>query len=154
MIDETSLIPAADTDHVQSHIQVFTGSLFRRRNGHGHSFTDKPKPPPREPVRRPARVALLLAFAHKIQSAIDRGEYCSQADAAKKLKYSPARIVQIMNLLVLAPDIQEEILFMERVDGREPMSERRIRGILRFVEWGVQRREWALLICMFKKSLF
>lgn len=29
--------------------------------------------PPPEPVRRPARVAVMLALAHKIQDAIDRG---------------------------------------------------------------------------------
>lgn len=137
MKQESSGALSQQTDDEQSHIQT---GLFRRPNGHGHTFTDRPKPPPRKPDRRPARVARLLAFAHKIQKSIDDGEYRGLADAAKRLGHSPARMTQIMKLLVLAPDIQEEMLFMERVDGVEPISERTIRRIARFEGWGEQRR--------------
>jgi len=34
-----------------------------------------------------------------------------------------------MDLTLLAPDIQERILFLESVDGVEPMSERELRRI-------------------------
>jgi hypothetical protein len=38
-----------------------------------------------------------------------------------------ARVCQIMNLLQLAPDIQEAILFLPRVEGgRDPIKERRL----------------------------
>lgn len=47
--------------------KVFTGSLHRVQRGHGKRFTTQGPPPP---VRRPARVALMLALAHKIQEAI------------------------------------------------------------------------------------
>ena len=42
----------------------------------------------------------------------------------------------------LLPDIQEHILFLERVDGVEPILERKICGILRFEGWGEQREKW------------
>lgn len=107
---------------------VFTGQLFRRRRGQLYRFTDKPPEPPPEPVRRPARVAQMLAFAHGLQAAIDRGEFRDQAEAARHFQLTRARVTQLMNLTLLAPDIQEQVLFLEAVDGREPMSERDLRG--------------------------
>jgi len=123
---------------------VVTGRLFRRRKGHGWAFAEEPEPPPPEPVRRPARVAQMLAFAHSLQGAIDRGEYRDQADAARQLGLTRARITQLMNLTLLAPDIQERVLFLEAVDGREPMSERDLRTVIYAGDWAAQREEWRL----------
>jgi hypothetical protein len=39
----------------------------------------------------------------------------------------------------LAPDLQEEILFLEAIDGREPLSGRALRGVLRVTAWDEQR---------------
>jgi hypothetical protein len=39
----------------------------------------------------------------------------------------------------LAPDLQEEILFLEAIDGREPSSERALRGVVRVTAWDEQR---------------
>ena len=48
-----------------------------------------------------------------------------------------ARLTQIMNLLNLAPDIQEAILFLPVVtDGDDPVHERQLRPILRVLDWG------------------
>jgi hypothetical protein len=66
------------------------------------------KPPP--PARVP-RTARLLALAHKFQGMLDRGEVESMADLARLGRVSRARITQIMDLLLLAPEIQEELLF-------------------------------------------
>ena len=49
-----------------------------------------------------------------------------------------------MNLLNLAPEIQEVILFLPRVEsGRDPITERDLRPIVAEVDWGRQRRMWA-----------
>ena len=57
---------------------------------------------------------------------------------------SRARITQIMNLNLLAPDIQEEILFLPRVErGRDPIREHAVRAIAAVPEWGKQRRMWS-----------
>jgi hypothetical protein len=54
-------------------VRIFEGKLHRAQRGHGKTFIDGPPSPPPEPVHRPARVAVMLALAHKIQDAIDRG---------------------------------------------------------------------------------
>ena len=49
-----------------------------------------------------------------------------------------------MNLLLLAPDIQEEILFLARtIEGRDPVTERMIRSILQTLSLPKQRQRWA-----------
>jgi len=56
-------------------------------------------------------------------------------------------MTQIMNLLNLAPDIQEEILFMPKtMAGRDPVSERSIRRVTAVVRWDRQRKVWRGLL--------
>jgi len=57
-----------------SGVRIFAGRLHRIQRGHGKAFVDRPPSPPPEPVRRPARVAIMLALAHKIQQMIDCGD--------------------------------------------------------------------------------
>ncbi len=57
------------------------------------------------------------------------------------------RMTQIMNLLHLAPDIQEELLFLPRVtDGRDPIHEKMLRPITKMVSWSEQRRMWRRMV--------
>ena len=128
-----------------SGMRVFTGTLRRTRRGRATAFTSDSPPPPREPVRRPAKVARLLAMAHKLQRLIDEGKVKDRAELARQLGVSRARITQVLDLTLLAPDIQEEILFMEAVDGVEPVSERRVRKVTRCATWSGQRLVWAQL---------
>ncbi|NNF64226.1 MAG: hypothetical protein HKN07_08180 [Acidimicrobiia bacterium] len=52
-----------------------------------------------------------------------------------------------MNLNLLAPDIQEEILFLPRVKrGRDPIREHAVRRIAAAADWGRQRRMWKALL--------
>ena len=55
-------------------VRIFAGKLHRIQRGHGKAFVDRPPSPPPEPVRRAARVAIMLALAHKIQQMIDCGD--------------------------------------------------------------------------------
>jgi hypothetical protein len=48
-----------------------------------------------------------------------------------------------MDLLLLAPDIQAEILHLEVEPGAQPLAERALRKLLRSPVWEEQRREWA-----------
>ena len=51
-----------------------------------------------------------------------------------------------MNLLNLAPDIQEAILFLPaRIQGRETIAERNLRPVKRIVSWERQRKLWRQL---------
>ena len=52
-------------------------------------------------------------------------------------------MTQIMNLLHLAPDIQEAILFLPTVEqGRDPVTERDLRLIVAAADWRMQRKMW------------
>lgn len=56
--------------------------------------------------------------------------------------YGPL-MAQIMNLLQLAPEIQEALLFLPRTaKGRDPIREHHIRPIAAELEWRKQRRLW------------
>ena len=121
---------------------IFTGTLHRVRRGNGHTFLLGDPPDPPQPVHKPARVARMLAFAHKLKQAIARGEYKSRADAARRLGLTRARISQLLDLTLLAPDIQEQILFLERVDGVEPVTERGLREVISYADWEQQQKTW------------
>jgi hypothetical protein len=63
---------------------------------------------------------------------------------ARALGFTRARVTQIMDLLLLAADIQEEILHIEVAPGAQPISERALRdGVLKSLDWIEQKRRWA-----------
>jgi hypothetical protein len=122
--------------------RIFTGQLFRVRDRHGWGFSEEAPAPSPAPVRRPARVAQMLALAHRLQAEIDRGDFRDRADLARQLGFTRARVSQVLNLLMLAPDLQERILDLEAVDGVEPLSERSLRAVVKVEGWEDQRRAW------------
>lgn len=88
-----------------------------------------------------------MALAIKFDCLVRRGEGRDYADLARLGYVTRARITQIMNLLNLAPDIQEEILFLPRtVKGRDPIRERDVRPIAAVPYWNRQRKMWKALL--------
>src|SRR4051794_7647879 len=87
----------------------------KRGRGYRKEMRTGPKPMPaiQEPGRIP-RVARLMALAIRFEELLRAGEVASYADLAELGHVSRARITQIMNLLLLVPDIQEQILFLPR----------------------------------------
>jgi hypothetical protein len=103
-------------------------------------------PKPERPTGRIARLSRILALAHHFQNLLDTGVVRTQMDLAEFTKLTTARITQIMNLLVLAPDIQEEILFLPSITkGSAPVTERDLRPLLKTLVWSEQRAKWAEL---------
>ena len=101
--------------------------------------------PPRKIRGRVPRVAKLMALAIRFEAMLASGEVSGQAELARLGHVTRARLTQIMNLLNLAPDIQEALLFLPRVQsGDDPVYERRLRGIACEVDWGRQRELWQL----------
>jgi hypothetical protein len=94
----------------------------------------------------PARVARQLALAHALQGRLAAGDFADRADMARALGFTRARVSQLLDLLLLAPDIQEEILFLECPAGRQPISEHDIRPIAQSTLWSDQRRAWRALL--------
>ena len=106
--------------------------------------TTAPRRATRAARGRIPRVAQTLALAHRIDWMIQAGELRDLADAARAIGVTRARMTQIMNLLLLAPEIQEAILFLPPVkNGRDPVSERMLRRIVAEPDWDRQRALWS-----------
>jgi hypothetical protein len=91
---------------------------------------------------RALRVARLLALAIKFEGQIRAGTIRDYAELARLGHVSRARVTQIMDLILLAPDIQEEILFLAIRQGRDPISRRHLHPITLTASWRKQRRLW------------
>jgi hypothetical protein len=84
-----------------------------------------------------------MGLAIKIQSSIERREFRDYAEVACLGHVTRARMTQIMNLLNLAPDLQEAILFEAANAAKRGFShECDVREICREVSWAEQGRLW------------
>jgi hypothetical protein len=92
---------------------------------------------------RVPRVARIMALAIRFDGLIRDGVVKDQAELARLGHVSRARLTQVMDLLLLAPDIQEAVLFLPPVDrGSHPVIERQLHSISAIVCWIKQRRMW------------
>ena len=84
-----------------------------------------------------------MALAIQFQDVIQRGEARDYADLARLGCLTRERMSQIMELVWLAPDIQQEILeFPPSGAGRFPISECAIRKIGGDLSWVKQCYFW------------
>jgi hypothetical protein len=86
----------------------------------------------------------LLALALKMEQMIEDGTVTKYSDLAHLGQVSAARITQIMNLLHLAPDIQEQILSPD-IPHLE-LRESAVRKLSTVVLWSEQRNRWQDLL--------
>jgi len=108
----------------------------------------RPGPPPKppEPPGRIPRVSKLMALAIRFEELLRDGKVADQSELARVAHVTQPRMTQIMNLLHLAPDIQEAILHLPRVmEGRDPITERDVRPTGALREWERQRAMWEQL---------
>ncbi len=92
---------------------------------------------------RVPRISRLMALALRLERLLESGEVRDQAEIARLGHVTRARVTQIMNLLHLAPDIQEALLFLPlTVKGRDPIREKHVRPIAAEPDWRVQRAMW------------
>ena len=121
-------------------------SVARRRVAATSSYTVQFGPPPKpaepEPQCRVPGVVRLLALAHEIDRRIRDGELRDLAHAAEVLGLTRARVTQITQLLLLAPEIQEAILELPPTRGRDPVTERQLRQIAAEPDWTTQLAMW------------
>jgi hypothetical protein len=104
-----------------------------------------PSPSPSTPGRVP-RVSRLLALAHRLERLLRTGVVKDYTEAARLGHVTRARISQVMSLLYLAPDIQEQLLFLPRVErGRDPIILHDVLPIAATADWAKQRRLWRRL---------
>ena len=70
----------------------------------------------------------------------------SQADLAREMGVSRVRITQVMNLLKLAPEVQEQLLRLEDEKAVRFFSERRLRPLIRFEDQKRQVHEFQKML--------
>lgn len=116
------------------------------RNGRKH-LVSGPTPEPIVASGRVPWVSKLMALAIRFDGLMREGVVADQAELARLGHVSRARVTQIMNLLHLAPDIQEEVLFLPQIErGKERIQERHLRPIAAVLDWRKQRRLWQELL--------
>src|SRR5262249_54744790 len=93
---------------------VIRGTLPFRRRGRAHDLGAAATEATKASAPRIPRIAQLLALARHIDDLVRSGALGSYAAAARLGHVSRARMSQILALLNLAPDLQEQLLFLQR----------------------------------------
>jgi hypothetical protein len=109
--------------------------------------SDQPPDRPKKGRGKVPRVSRLMAIAIQFDKMLRSGEASDTLHLAELHSISQPRVTQIMNMALLAPDIQESLLNLPReFEGRSPINERRIRPLTAQWEWKVQRAMWKQLL--------
>ena len=135
--------PVAVQEETPPTVEVTLPARRRRQEAspNGPASAIEPDPRPKIP-----RITRLMALAIKLQDMVDRGEVRDYADIARLGYVTRARLTQIMNLVLLAPDIQEELLALAAIGtGDGVISERHVRHIVVHPNWQRQRSAWNAL---------
>jgi len=118
---------------------VFTRSARGRKR-----LTDKPALEAPLPTGRVPRVSRVMALAIQFDRLLREGVVRNTTELARLTHVSQPRITQVMQLPHLAPDIQEELLFLPLVtQGRDPITEKHLRPIAAEPDWRKQRSLWS-----------
>ena len=122
--------------------------LHKKREGKRIVLAEGKAPQPkRPPIGRLPRITRYMALAVYYEDLIRKGHVHDYAEIATLGHVTRARVTQIMNLRLLAPEIQEELLTQERViNGRDSLSLRQVQSIALENDWKTQRKAWRALI--------
>jgi hypothetical protein len=104
----------------------------------------RPAPPPPRPRKEKGKLqtaTVQLARAHRLQRLLEETKPATHRELAKMVRLTPARVTQLLDLLFLAPDIQERILSLPRTpNGRGSLTERDLRIMAAEPLWAAQRK--------------
>lgn len=90
------------------------------------------------------KITRLLVLGHHFERLVREGKVRDYAEIARLTGLTRARVTQIVNLTLLAPEIQEAILNMSStLRGRDAVTEHDLRPHVTQVEWERQRHVWA-----------
>ena len=93
------------------------------------------------------RITRLMALAIKLEADVGKGGQRDYAVLSRQGCISRSRLTQILNLLHLAPDIQERLLLLEPLDkGREVITEKSLRRLASDWHWERQRERFDALM--------
>ena len=122
---------------------TFESTIHFMRRGRGRKeISPGPAPLPAIAERIP-RISRLMALAIRFDQLVRSGDVADYAELARLGHVTRARMTQIMNLGLLAADIQEELLFLPRTErGRDRVFLRQLQPIAAVADWKKQRRMW------------
>ena len=141
--------PAVVEEAIWEQAQRLLSNEPRRRTGHRSGVAASPpvKQPPQDMPDRVPRVARLMALALKLESLLKQGIARDHTSLAALGHVSRSRLTQILNLRNLAPDIQEQLLFLTAARAEEHnLCERTIRQLSSELRWDRQRARWSALV--------
>ena len=118
-------------------------TIYFRRRGRGSrkEMCNGERPTPARPAGRVPRISRFMALAIRFERLIQAGEVADYAELARLGHVTRARITQIMNLRLLAPDIQEQLLSLPLIEGgRNEIHLRQLQSIAAVADWRKQRR--------------
>lgn len=118
-----------------------TKPIHFRSRAHGRKVASTtPSPLASLPMGKVPRVSRLMALAIRFDRMLREGEVESIGELARRHQISQPRATQLLNLTLLAPDIQESLLFMTpTISGRDAVTERDLRPVAAMVDWREQR---------------
>jgi hypothetical protein len=92
------------------------------------------------------RITRLMALAIRCDELLRTGKVRDLEHLATIGNVSQPRITQILSLTMLAPDLQETLLFLPRLsEGKPEISEKSLRKITLLDDWDEQRRAWEIM---------
>jgi hypothetical protein len=92
------------------------------------------------------RITRLMALAIRCDELLRTGKVRDLEHLATIGNVSQPRISQILRLTMLAPDIQETLLFLPRLtEGKSEISEKSLRKITMLDDWNEQRKAWVTI---------
>ena len=115
------------------------GRGAKKRIVEGTAQSDESKPA----LERIPRISRYMALAIHFEDLIRQGVVTDYADLARLGHVTRARVTQIMNLRLLAPEIQEDLLFSEKEgDDRIPIQLKSLQVLATICSWRTQRQLW------------
>ena len=128
-------------------ISVATTVRFERHRKGTRRMVERPDTTPQDAPRgRLPRITRLMALAIHYDGLIQSGAVANYAELSRLGNVTRARVTQILNLLMLAPEIQEELLFLGRVEkGRQQLILRQLQDVAARSGWRDQKVIWKSL---------
>ena len=123
----------------------FQISIQRRGKGAKKQFVEgKPKVSESDvPTGRVPRISRFMALAIHFEDLIRNGVVTDYAELARLGHVTRARVTQIMNLRLLAPDIQEQLLFLPLTQkGSDQLHLLQLQRVTAEFTWVQQRILW------------
>lgn len=118
------------------------GFVRRPDKSHAIVMSGETSEPP-VPEGRIPRISRLMALAIHFDRLVREGKVADLSELARLAHVTQPRMTQIMNLNHLAPDLQEQLLFLlPATTGRARLCERHLRSLASRSCWREQRRCW------------